>query len=208
MHGLNECHIAPYTDTAIKSHHIDHSLDLVLFYSIDIPAGLCVLINYIMTFPLLLADMCLMDHYCHATPIRHNLRKPFCLAMLVTYWPLGDLNEHMGNNFQNFELEIARFEWNFKQVILQLILMIDGWGSICEIAFIWMSLDLADGKSKLVQMVMAWCHYRCQCWLISNTSYDITRPQWVNILRPRQMDAISQRHFQVHFLELKCLNSD
>ena len=46
--------------------------------------------------------------------------------------------------------------------------MIDGWAISCEIALIWLSLDLNDEKSTLVQ-VMAWCrpatsHYLSQCW--------------------------------------------
>ena len=63
--------------------------------------------------------------------------------------------------------------------------MIVGWGIYCEIAIIWMSLDLTDDQSTLVQ-VMAWCrqvtrHYLSQCWPISPSSYGVTRPQWVNI---------------------------
>ena len=34
--------------------------------------------------------------------------------------------------------------------------VIDGWVISCELAFRWMSLDLTDDKSTLVQ-VMAWC---------------------------------------------------
>ena len=37
------------------------------------------------------------------------------------------------------------------------MLVIDVWGIPCEIALIWMSLDLTDDQSTLVQ-VMAWCH--------------------------------------------------
>ena len=63
-----------------------------------------------------------------------------------------------------------------------LILMTDGWCISCEIALRWISLDLTDGKSTLVQ-VMAWCrqpksHFRCQCWPRSMLPYDITRLQW------------------------------
>ena len=41
-----------------------------------------------------------------------------------------------------------------------------------------------DHQSILVQ-VMAWCHqatshYMSQCWPISLSPYDVTRPQWVN----------------------------
>ena len=48
-----------------------------------------------------------------------------------------------------------------------------------------MSLDLADDKSTLVQ-VMAWCrqatsHYLNQCWLRSLSPYGVTRPQWVKV---------------------------
>ena len=64
--------------------------------------------------------------------------------------------------------------------------MIDGWGISCELALRWMSLDLTDDKSTLVQVV-AWCrqatsHYLSQYWLRSLSPYGITRPhaQWVN----------------------------
>ena len=48
----------------------------------------------------------------------------------------------------------------------------------------WMSRDLIDGKSTLVQ-VMAWCrqarsHYLSQCWSRSMSPNGVTRPQWVN----------------------------
>ena len=61
--------------------------------------------------------------------------------------------------------------------------MIDGWGIFCEPALRWMSLDLTDDKSTLVQ-VMAWCrqatsHYLSQCWPRSLSPYGVTRPQWV-----------------------------
>ena len=64
--------------------------------------------------------------------------------------------------------------------------MIDGWGISFELALRWMSLDLTDDKSTLVQ-VMAWCrqatsHYLSQCWPRSLTLYDVTRPQWVNCI--------------------------
>ena len=48
----------------------------------------------------------------------------------------------------------------------------------------WISLDLSDDKSTLVQ-VMAWCrqaksHYLSQCWPRSLSPYGVIRPQWVN----------------------------
>ena len=66
--------------------------------------------------------------------------------------------------------------------------MIISWGIYCEIAFRWMSLDLIDDESTLVQ-VMAWCHqatshYLSQCWPRSLLPHGITRPQWVNSLAP------------------------
>ena len=49
-----------------------------------------------------------------------------------------------------------------------------------------MSLDLADEKSTLVQ-VMAWCHqatshYLSQCWPRSLSPYGVTRPQWAKLI--------------------------
>ena len=88
----------------------------------------------------------------------------------LTHWPLGN------------------FEWNFRHVIFQQILVIDGSGVSCEIALIWMSLDFTDDQSTLVQ-VMAWCpqatsHYLSKCW--PRSPFGVTWPQWVNSLRPRQ----------------------
>ena len=88
----------------------------------------------------------------------------------------------------------GRFEQNFRLLIFNLISVTDGWGIFCKIALRWMPLDLTD-KSTLVQ-VMAWCrqatsHYLSQCWLRSLLPYGVTRPQWVNTLRPRQ----DGRHF-------------
>ena len=50
----------------------------------------------------------------------------------------------------------GKFEWNFRYLILQIISVSDGWGISCELVLRWMSLDLTDDKSSLVQ-VMAWC---------------------------------------------------
>ena len=77
----------------------------------------------------------------------------------------------------------GKFEWNFIYIIFKQILVIDGWGISCEIDLAWMSLDFTDDQSMLVQ-VMAWCrqaasHYLSQCWPISVSPYNVTRPQWV-----------------------------
>ena len=80
-------------------------------------------------------------------------------------------------------LALGRFEWNFRNAIFKLIVMIDGWGISCEIALIWMWTDFTDDHSTLVQ-VMAWCHqatshYLSQCWPRSLLPYGITRLQLV-----------------------------
>ena len=108
--------------------------------------------------------------------------RPFCLCLNVlmvvnttsgqcnalTHWPLGDFNKVLVTWF------LAWF-----------IFVIDGWDIAHEISSRWMSLDLTDDKSTLVQ-VMAWCrqatsHYLNQCWPRSLSPYGITRPQWINI---------------------------
>ena len=72
--------------------------------------------------------------------------------------------------------------------------MIDGWGISCELALRWMSLDLSDDKSTLVQ-VMAWCRqatsrYPSQCWPSSLSPYAVTMPQWVNYMSNKGWDEI------------------
>ena len=79
----------------------------------------------------------------------------------------------------------GRFQRNFRKVIFQLILVIDGWSNSCKIVLKWIPMDLTDGKSTLVQ-VMAWClqttsHYLSQCWPRSLLPYGVTRPQWIDI---------------------------
>ena len=71
----------------------------------------------------------------------------------------------------------GRFEWNLRHVIFKWILVTGGWGMSCEIALIWMSLDVFDDQSTLVQ-VMAWCrqavsHYLSQCWPRSLSLYGV-----------------------------------
>ena len=84
----------------------------------------------------------------------------------LTHWPLGDLNEILE-------------KWFFK-----VMLVIGGWGISCEINTLrWLSLDLTDGKSTLVQ-VIAWCckaasHFLSLCWPRSMSPYGVTRPQRV-----------------------------
>ena len=82
----------------------------------------------------------------------------------------------------------TRYSGTWLYLIFQTISVIDGWVISCELALRWMSLDLTDDKSTLVQ-IMAWCrhatsHYLSQCWPRSMSPYDVTRPQWVNSLAP------------------------
>ena len=84
-------------------------------------------------------------------------------------------------------LAAGKFEWHFRFLIFQIVSVIDGQGISCETALRWMSLDLIDDKSSLVQ-VMAWCrqatsHYLSQCWLRSISPNGVTRPQWVKVER-------------------------
>ena len=79
----------------------------------------------------------------------------------------------------------GRFEYNFRQVILKLILVIGGWRTSFEVAPRWMSRDFTHHISTLVQ-VMAWCsyatsHYLSQGWPSSISPYGIPWPQWVNL---------------------------
>ena len=90
----------------------------------------------------------------------------------LIHWPLGDFNKILEKYF------------------FKLILVTDGCNISSEIALRWISLELSDDKSTLVQ-VMAWCrqatsYYLNHCWPRSPMPYVVTRPQWVNTLRLRQ----------------------
>ena len=101
----------------------------------------------------------------------------------------------------------GKIEWNFRYLIFQMISVIDGWGISWELALRWMSLDLTDDKSTLVQ-VMAWCrqatsHYLSQCWPRSLSPYGVTRPQWVKhstLIRKRSLllDYFVCRFLSIH----------
>ena len=123
---------------------------------------------------------------CHTLHVDAFIRYPWLitfngLILASTSWVLSVLKHHRGI-FNS--LAPGKFEWNFRYVIFKGILVIDDWGISCEIALIWMSQDLTDDKSTLVQ-VMAWCrqatsHYLGQCWPRSMSPYGVTRSQWVN----------------------------
>ena len=113
----------------------------------------------------------------------------------LTRWPLGDLSKFL-------KVIWSQFQW-----------YVDGWVMSPEIALKLMSLVPATNKSILVQ-VMACCHqatshYRSQCWPRSLSPYGVTRPQWVNTLRPRQNGRrFANISFSNAFLEWKYMNLD
>ena len=98
---------------------------------------------------------------------------------------------------------------HFKTAIFNLVLLIDFFRSSNDNAPRWMSLDLRDDKSTLVQ-VMAWCrqatsHYLSQCWPSSMTLYGVTRPQWVNETQsalPNTYEGLVQQIMMIHVHEL------
>ena len=95
-------------------------------------------------------------------------------AIVRLPWWYWSNPKRYGINFIVNSLAPGEFQWKFGFVIFKQILVIDGWGISCEIALIWMSLDLNDEKSTLVQ-VMAWS----QCQPKSFSPYGVTRPYWV-----------------------------
>ena len=69
-------------------------------------------------------------------------------------------------------------------VIFKYISVINVSSIFCEIAFMWMPLNLIKRKSTYVKIMtvfrQATSHYLSQCWPKSMSPYGITRPQWVN----------------------------
>ena len=104
------------------------------------------------------------------------------------------------SNYFN-SLAPGKFEWNFRYLISQIISLIDGWVISSELALRWMSLDLTDDKSTLVQ-VMAWCrqatsHYLSQYWPRSLSPYGVTRPQWVKPNPINLYQSINQSQWSI-----------
>ena len=137
-----------------------------------------------------------------------------CSVQIMAWWPIVDksLSQPMMAFFtySTYMLTLTlwvnslapgKFEWNFRYLIFQIILVIDGWVISCELALRWMPLDLIDDKSTLV-LVMAWCrqapsHYLSQCWPRSLSPNGITRPQWVNPCHPELF--LSMIKIYLHF---------
>ena len=90
-----------------------------------------------------------------------------------------------------YPLDPWNCQWNFRKVILKLILEMGDWGITCEIVRRQLPLGLINDKSTLVQ-VMAWCHqttnhYLGQCWPTSMSPYCITWLQWVKFCCPHMI---------------------
>ena len=84
----------------------------------------------------------------------------------------------VGCNLLN-SLAPEAFDYSLRFVNFKLISMMNILSIFCEIAIGWMSQNLTDHLSTLVQ-VMAWCrqatsHYLSQCWPRSLSPYDVTR---------------------------------
>ena len=95
--------------------------------------------------------------------IKHDIKEYMHITFIITLvWTRTFFTEHVTIKSRSTfnSLVPGEYEWNFKYVIFKGILVTDGWGISCEIALIWMSLNLTDDQSVLVQ-VMAWCHQIC-----------------------------------------------
>ena len=93
----------------------------------------------------------------------------------------------------------GRSECHSKNIIFNLVLLIGSFRSSHNNALRWMSQDLTDDKSTLVQ-VMAWCLqetnlYLSQCWLSSLSPYGAARPQQVKSFPCTNLAPILQMIF-------------
>ena len=130
---------------------------------------------------------------------RQKINKSIPLGILDKFWGKLACTEILKNAFNS--LAPGRFKRNFTKVTFKLILAIDTWVIRHDIALWWMSLDLTDDKSTLVQ-VMAWCHQapsHClsQCWPRSLLPYGVTRSQWVK--NPYQHFFTTSKDLYQHF---------
>ena len=96
----------------------------------------------------------------------------------------------------------GRSGFTLKSAIFNLVLLIGIFTSPYDNAFRWMSWDLSEDKSTLVQ-VMAWCHqatshYLSQCWPRPPSPYGVTRAQWVNRPNPGPMNHCFTTRFTVN----------
>ena len=97
----------------------------------------------------------------------------------------------------------GRSGFNFKSAIFNLVLLNGIFRSSYDNALRWMSWDLSEDNSTLVQ-IMAWWgqatnHYLSQCWPRSLSPYGVTRPQWVKLSRRVNTEENNQRVKSTNF---------
>ena len=116
-----------------------------------------------------------MSSHSHRSYLTIQVFQPCCTG---GYYNCESTGTHSFNS-----LAPGRSECDSGNVIFNLVLLI-GIRSSHDNALRWMTRDLTNDKSRLVQ-VMAWCrqatsHYLSQCSLSSLSPYGVTKPQWVN----------------------------
>ena len=123
-----------------------------------------------------------VNHLFSCNDFPQNKQQPLSEPMI--WWPCLWMNSCMTRPQHVNSLAPGRSEFDYKNVIFNLVLLIGIFRSSHDKALWWMLQDLTDDKSKLVQ-VIAWCrqatsHYLSQCWLSCLSPYGIITPQWVN----------------------------
>ena len=101
-----------------------------------------------------------------------------CIYMYFCYYIEIVMQSQRDNS-----LAPGRSEWNFRSLIFQLILVIDGWSISYDIAFRWWPLYLIDDVSIDSGYGLATSHYLslALCWPRSTLPYSVTRPLCVNL---------------------------
>ena len=135
---------------------------LIFNMGIAIPGKTIFLIETAPWFPYIQSWMSWWRQISHNA---YNICRAFGMALWLTLYVLNHFDEIWWCDFNS--LAPGRFELNFSKVIFELILQIGAWVISCEIAIRWMSMELTDDMSILVQG-MAWCrqatsHYLNQC---------------------------------------------
>ena len=97
-------------------------------------------------------------------------------SLLMISWVRAEFLKSLG---------AGRCGCNSKSIIFKFPLQNINLGTHCKIALMWMSWNVRNQKSTLVQ-VMSWCHqatsqYLSQCWLRSLSPCGTTRPHWVKL---------------------------
>ena len=128
--------------------------------------------------------------WCHSMALRIQITFGSCMWWPITKSANSSLEPMTTLTkcrlWSSVPIDPGKFEWNFRYVIFKRILVIDGWDISCEIALMWMSLDLTNDQSTLIH-VMVWCgqapsHYLSHCWPRSLSPYGVTRQQWDNYM--------------------------